>query len=153
MEREDIRLEQFRQLRKEIRGSANYLVVGIDVAKDKHDAYLGTPTGKALYRRLIFENTMDGFEQLLLQVKAVQVQHSLTKVVFGMEPTANYHKPLGEFLTNKEHTVPRNPFSDNEGLGDNHEFKAAKCFHRSTGCFFDNILRRVMETNRNKKTA
>ncbi len=105
MEREVIRLEQFRQLRKEIRGSANYLVVGIDVAKDKHDAYLGTPTGKTLYRRLIFENTLEGFEKLLLQVEAVQVQHSLTKVVFGMEPTANYHKPLGEFLINKDHIV------------------------------------------------
>ncbi len=43
MEREVIRLEQFRQLRKEIRGSEDYLVVGIDVAKDKHDAYMGTP--------------------------------------------------------------------------------------------------------------
>ena len=69
-------MEQFRQLRKEIRGSAIYLVFGIDVAKDKHDAYLGTPTGKSLYRRLIFENTMDGFEKLLLQVEAIQVQHN-----------------------------------------------------------------------------
>jgi len=105
MKTEASRLEQFRQLRKEIRGSEDYLVVGIDVAKDKHSAFLGTPTGKALYRRLIFENTMEGFEKLLLQVRAVMVQHGLTEVVFGMEPTANYHKPLGEFLINKDHTV------------------------------------------------
>ena len=35
---ESIRLEQFRQLKKDIRGSNDYLIVGIDVAKDKHNA-------------------------------------------------------------------------------------------------------------------
>ena len=105
MEREDIRLEQFRRLRKEIRGSEDYLVVGIDVGKDTHNAYLGTARGKALYRRLIFENSREGFEKLLLQVQAVGVQQSLNQVVYGMEPTANYHKPLGEFLINQEQQV------------------------------------------------
>jgi len=33
MEREEKRLERFRQLRKEIRGSQDYLVVGIDIRK------------------------------------------------------------------------------------------------------------------------
>ena len=32
------------------------------------------------------------------QVRAVQVAQGLPKVVFGVEPTANYHKPLGEHL-------------------------------------------------------
>ncbi len=105
MEREMQRLEQYRRLRKEIRRSQDYLVVGIDVAKDKHSAFMGTPTGKTLYKRLIFDNTMEGFEKLLIHVEAVRVQHGLNQVVFGMEPTANYHKPLGEFLINKEYTV------------------------------------------------
>ena len=105
MEREDIRLEQFRRLRKEIRGSEDYLIVGIDVGKDKHNAYLGTPRGKTLYRRLIFENSREGFEKPMFQVQAIRVQQSLNQVVFGMEPTANYHKPLGEFLINQEHQV------------------------------------------------
>ena len=105
MEREDIRLEQFRRLRKEIRGSEDYLIVGIDVGKDKHNAFMGPPRGKALYRRLIFENSREGFERLLLQVQAVRVQQSLNQAVFGMEPTANYHKPLGEFLINQEQHV------------------------------------------------
>ena len=105
MEREISRLEQFWRLRKEIRGSEDYLVVGIDVGKDTHNAFMGTPRGKTLYRRLIFENTREGFEKLLVVVEAVRVQHGLKQVVFGMEPTANYHKPLGEFLINKEHNV------------------------------------------------
>jgi hypothetical protein len=29
------------------------------------------------------------------------VRHGLKKVVYGMEPTANYHKPLGEYLITK----------------------------------------------------
>lgn len=95
---EDSRLEEFRQFRKEIRGSKDYLIIGIDIAKDKHHAFFGTATGKTLLKRLIFDNTIEGFNKLLDQVKAIQSAHKLRKVVFGLEPTANYHKPLGEFL-------------------------------------------------------
>ncbi|MBP1716324.1 MAG: hypothetical protein H6Q42_4527, partial [Deltaproteobacteria bacterium] len=39
MEQQDgIRLEQFRQLKKEVRSSDGYLIVGIDVSKDRHHA-------------------------------------------------------------------------------------------------------------------
>jgi transposase len=105
MEREQKRLEQFRRLRQEIRGSQDYLVVGIDISKDTHNALMRTTTGKILYRRLIFNNTREGFEILLLQVEALRVQHGLREAVFGMEPTANYHKPLGEFLINQDRQV------------------------------------------------
>ena len=54
-----IRLEDFRQLRSEIRGSKDYLIVGIDVAKDKHNAFFGTPTGQTLLKRLAFKNDID----------------------------------------------------------------------------------------------
>ena len=43
--------------RKEVRGSAEYLLVGIDVAKDKHHAFFGRATGKTLFKRLVFENS------------------------------------------------------------------------------------------------
>jgi transposase len=105
MEREEKRLEEFRRLRREIRGSQEYLVVGIDISKDNHDALMRTPGGKIIYRRLSFHNTREGFTSLLVQVEAMRVQHGLKEVVFGMEPTANYHKPLGEFLINQGHQV------------------------------------------------
>lgn len=63
-------LEEFRQLRKEIRGSKKHLIVGIDVAKDRHNAFFGTATGRILYKRLIFNNDIEGFEKLLLQADA-----------------------------------------------------------------------------------
>jgi transposase len=102
---ESIRLKQFRQLKKEIRGSKDYLIVGIDVAKDNHRAFFGTATGKTLFKRLVFENTRDGFDRLLIQAEAVKVQHGLQKTIFGLEPTATYHKPLGEFLIKGSHGV------------------------------------------------
>jgi len=104
-EADRIRLEEFRQFRKEIRGSTEYLIVGIDVAKDKHYAFFGTATGKTLFRRLVFENNLEGFRKLLVQAEAMKVQEGLKKVVFGMEPTANYHKPLGEHLIRCGHRV------------------------------------------------
>ena len=42
-----IRIQEFRQLKKEIRGSERHLIVGIDVAKDKHTPpFLGRQKGK-----------------------------------------------------------------------------------------------------------
>jgi transposase len=102
---EDTRLEAFRQVKKGIRGSTEHLIVGIDVAKERHHAFFGTATGKTLLRRLVFENTRAGFERLLIHTEALKVQHGLTKTVFGLEPTANYHKPLGEFLIKGGHMV------------------------------------------------
>jgi len=95
---DSIRLEQFRQIKKEIRGSSEYLIVGIDVAKYKNYAFYGTATGKTLLKRMIFENTIEGFEKLRIHEDAIKVRHGLKKVIYGLEPTANYHKPLGEHL-------------------------------------------------------
>src|SRR4030065_136350 len=99
------RLEEFRQLRKEIRQSEEHLIVGIDIGKDRHYAFFGTATGKTLLRRIVFSNDQEGFRRLLDQAEALRVQHGLKKVVYGMEPTANYHKPLGEYLITLGRTV------------------------------------------------
>jgi len=40
------RVERFRQLRKQIRGSDKYLIVGIDIAKSKHHATFTTTKGR-----------------------------------------------------------------------------------------------------------
>jgi transposase len=100
-----IRREQFCQIVSEIKGSHEYLIVGIDVAKDKHHAFMGTATGKSLLRRLVFENNLDGFSKLLTQVEAIKVRNGLSKIVFGLEPTGNYHKPLGRHLIRCGHNV------------------------------------------------
>ena len=98
MESQDIRLERFRQLKKEIRGSAAYLIVGIDIGKSSHHAFLGTATGRGLLRRLKIENSAEGFERLVAHVGFCMTKEGLSRVVFGLEPTSVYHKPLAEFL-------------------------------------------------------
>lgn len=99
------RIDEFRQLKKEIRGSDKHLIVGIDVAKDKHHAFFGTATGKTLLKRLTFTNDMEGFKKLLTYTNAMKVKQALEKTIFGLEPTANYHKPLAEFLINGSHNL------------------------------------------------
>ena len=124
------RLEEFRQLREEVRHSEEYLIVGIDIAKDRHHAFFGTATGKTLLRRLVFSNDHEGFRKLLDQAEALRVRHGLKKVVYGMEPTANYHKPLGEYLITQGRrvvlvsgvTVKRNRESL-DGRWDKHDVK------------------------------
>jgi transposase len=100
-----IRREQFCQIKSEIRGSDQHLVVGIDVAKDKHHAFMGSATGKSLLRKLVFENNLQGFRKLLERSEAIGIQNALSKIVFGMEPTGTYHKPLGAYLIGCGHHV------------------------------------------------
>ena len=104
-QRDGSRLAEFCQFRKEIRGSTEYLVVGLDIAKERHNAFFGTAAGKTLHKGMFFDNTYDGFQKLLIQTDALKVQHGLRKMVFGLEPTANYHKPLGEYLIKGGHLV------------------------------------------------
>jgi len=79
-----IRREQFCQIKSEISGFAEYLVVGLDVAKDKHRAFMGTATGRSFLRKLCFENNLEGFRKLLERSEAVKVQNALSKIVLAL---------------------------------------------------------------------
>jgi transposase len=92
------RRDQYSQIKNEICRSDQYLVVGIDVGKDKHHAFMGNTRGKALLRKLVFENNLGGFTKLLEHSEAVRVRNALNNVVFGLEPSGNYHKPLAAYL-------------------------------------------------------
>ena len=92
------RYQQFRQFRGEVRQSKEYLVVGIDVAKEKHHAFFGSAKGETYRRRLIFENNIKGFENFEAQIESIQTARGKQKVVLGFEPTGNYHKALGKWL-------------------------------------------------------
>jgi transposase len=81
------------------------MIVGIDVGKDKHHAFFGTSYGKILYRRLVFDNNASGFHNLIEQVKAIMMQYQTSEVIFGMEPTGNYHKPLSYWLITNGYEV------------------------------------------------
>jgi len=105
MTKEVKRYARFCQLRTEIRASRDHLIVGIDIAKDKHHAFFGTATGKTLWRRFLFDNDIDGFGCLMEQAKTICAEHRLTHMVFGLEPTGNYHKTLAHWLIRQGQTV------------------------------------------------
>ncbi|MBW1694141.1 MAG: hypothetical protein JRJ41_08275 [Deltaproteobacteria bacterium] len=71
------------QIVKEITGSDQYLVVGIDVGKDKHHAFMGSATGKSLFRKLIFENNIGGFSRLLKTADTIKSQNGLSKIIYA----------------------------------------------------------------------
>ena len=48
--------------------------------------------------RWILANNLDGFDKLMTHVRAVKTRNDLKKMVFGFEPTCNYHEPLAERL-------------------------------------------------------
>lgn len=106
MEVEANRHDLFNELKSTIRGSEKYLLVGIDVAKNDHHAFFGTPNGRTLRKNLVFDNSINGFETLRSMALDIRNQHGLVEVVYGLEPTASYHKPLAEYLIRQnEHVV------------------------------------------------
>jgi transposase len=117
-ENEVIRYKKFCQFKAEIRSSRDYLIVGIDVAKDRHHAFFGTAAGRTLLRRLIFDNNLEGFKQLITRVSQLQVEHGLSRVVYGLEPTGNYHKPLSNWLMEQSQTLV---LISNKSISDNRE--------------------------------
>jgi transposase len=92
------RHEEYCQFIRRIRGSKEHLVVGIDIAKDRHHAFFGTATGKVLLKKLVFQNNQEGITRLIEHAEALKIRHHLSQVVYGFEPTGNYHKPLGNHL-------------------------------------------------------
>lgn len=99
------RIKAFRQLKREIRGSDRHLIVGVDIAKSRHHAFLGTSNGKTVLKGMIFDNSRQGLEKLLTRVQFYIDRDGFRSVVFGVEPTSVYHKPLAEQLIERGHMV------------------------------------------------
>lgn len=81
--------------------TTGHLVVGIDIAKETHVARAVNFRGIELGRYLSFSNDVRGFEQLLVWVRKLLNQHSLDKVIIGMEPTGHYWLNLAYWLVDK----------------------------------------------------
>ena len=110
------RVDEFRQFKRQIRGSKDYLIVGLDIAKRKHHGFLGDANGRTLLKGLVVENSAEGFRHLLTQVYFYMDREGLSQVVFGLEPTSVYHKPLAEHLIEQGHLVV---YATNEAIKKN----------------------------------
>ena len=95
MQTEAQRLTAYRNLRSGIRGSATHLIVGIDVAKDKHHAFFGTAIGKTLCKQFTFPNSREGFELLLSKTETVRLQQHLDEVGPGSGTDSKLSQTVG----------------------------------------------------------
>lgn len=75
------------------------ILVGIDVAKDKHDCYISNSDGEILFDSFTIPNNMDGFNDLF--EKICSVADDLTKVKVGLEATGHYSYNILGYLLNK----------------------------------------------------
>jgi len=115
-ENQNNRIDEFRQFKKRIRGSTEELVIGLDIAKRKHHAFFGNGNGQTVLKGLIVENSAEGFRHLLSQVGFYMQRDDFRRVVFGLEPTSVYHKPLAEHLIEQGYLVV---YATNEAIKKN----------------------------------
>ena len=64
------------------------ILVGIDVAKDKHDCFISNSDGEILFDVFTITNTTAGFSELYEKISSVA--DDLSKVKVGLEATGHY---------------------------------------------------------------
>lgn len=88
------------------------ILVGIDVAKDKHDCFISNSEGEVLFEPFTIPNNMDGFEDLFQKITSVS--DDLTNVKVGLEATGHYsYNILGFILSKGLTTYVINPLHTN----------------------------------------
>lgn len=88
------------------------IIVGIDVAKDKHDCVIMNSENKVLVDVFTIPNTIEGFELLLANIRSVSDDSDKIKV--GLEATGHYcYNLLGFLLNNGLTTYVLNPLHTN----------------------------------------
>nr|WP_299446009.1 IS110 family transposase [uncultured Phascolarctobacterium sp.] len=75
------------------------ILVGIDVAKDKHDCFIMNSDGEILAKSFTFANTKEGFDFFYERLCSVSV--SADKIKVGLEATGHYSYNLLGFLLDK----------------------------------------------------
>ena len=88
------------------------ILVGIDVAKDKHDCFITNSDGEVLFNSFTIANNMDGFNELY--EKIVATTDDLAKIKVGLEATGHYsYNILGYVLDKGLTTYVINPLHTN----------------------------------------
>ena len=88
------------------------ILVGIDVAKDKHDCFIQTVDGKVLHKAFSFTNNYEGFEELYAKILSCND----ADVRVGLEATGHYsYNLLGFadfcFQSSPNKPIPQKSFS------------------------------------------
>lgn len=88
------------------------ILVGIDVAKDKHDCFITNTDGEVLFDPFTIPNNREGYDDLFSKIKSVAANLSNVKV--GLEATGHYsYNILGYLLDKGLVTYVINPLHTN----------------------------------------
>ncbi len=82
--------------------SETTLVIGIDIAKQKHFACAMDDRGRVLEKSFPFFQSDAGFEQLVKRIKSLQSLHQKSEVIVGFEPTGHYWMNLAAYLVDQQ---------------------------------------------------
>lgn len=79
--------------------SENTLVIGIDIAKQKHFACAVDDRGRVLQKSFPIVQSRIGFEGFYERLLALKAAHEKQDILVGFEPTGHYWMNLAAFLT------------------------------------------------------
>ncbi|MDQ0163951.1 IS110 family transposase, partial [Aeribacillus alveayuensis] len=77
------------------------LVIGMDIAKQKHYAAIVDARGRELKKRFPVFQSRAGFEQFYALIQEAMREFGKTEVIVGIEPTGHYWLNLAYFLEEK----------------------------------------------------
>ncbi|SEA63116.1 Transposase [Thalassobacillus cyri] len=81
--------------------SGQTLIVGVDIAKKKHVARAIDDRGIDLAKRLVFNNSLEGFQALYRWAIALAGKTNRSHIMIGTEPTGHYWLNLAYYLKNQ----------------------------------------------------
>ena len=79
------------------------ILVGIDIAKNKHDCLITNSNGEVLAKSFTIPNSLDGFELLCSKIYSCSSNDPDIKI--GLEATGHYSNNICEFLLNKNFPI------------------------------------------------
>lgn len=86
------------------------ILVGIDIAKDKHECFIRTLEGTVLHKPFSITNNLEGFEELYSKI----ISCNDNEIKVGLEATGHYsYNILGFLLGNELPTFVLNPLQTN----------------------------------------
>lgn len=99
------KIEQFRQVQSSIRKNKGCLLIGLDASKKSSVACFYNIEKEVLLKKYYINHNLEDFQKFNCKIEQTMEINNLQSVIIGVEPTANYHKPLSEYLKNKGYFV------------------------------------------------
>lgn len=98
-------INRFRQIKNELKGKHDFLLVGIDISKSSHVACIMDIFKHIYHKKFRFVNSAKGIDSMLKITALTKQKNNKRESIFALEPTGNYHKPLANYLYNLGYMV------------------------------------------------